>query len=452
MIFKNIKLGHSCNSSSTHSIVFIQDTLKDKDIDGKFGWNQFIAASSKSKLRYLGAALFDCLTRDLPENISRVIIKNWLGIKVGDDYVDHQSVPVIPLMYDKNFPDEEFINEFAAFLKRQDVAILGDNDNDDEIQYPDLKRFDYPVERYNVVCRKDHKYNFWTLYNRTYGNTIRLSFDENNKITKSSLPELVDIKITDYCDKGCKYCYQNSTTNGLHAGDIHELIYLLAEHKVFEVALGGGEPTYYPGFHNILKSFKDHGITPNFTTRNLDWLYKPERNDIVDNCGAFAYTPSGYMDIDKFAGILTANNIDFKKATIQLVLGTLTEYELENSLRRCNKCHLRVILLGFKKFGRGKNFTPIDYPWWLKVIQKLRSKNEMPEIGIDTHIAAQYKKAILNEGIPDYLFSTQEGKFSMYIDAVNKKIAASSYSENMIDWDYSDYKQQKKFAEIFSTF
>ena len=39
-------------------------------------------------------------------------------------------------------------------------------------------------------------------------------------------PESFDLKITDYCDGGCKFCHENSTTNGKHADlkRIHNLM------------------------------------------------------------------------------------------------------------------------------------------------------------------------------------------------------------------------------------
>ena len=39
-------------------------------------------------------------------------------------------------------------------------------------------------------------------------------------------PESFDLKITDYCDGGCIFCAENSTTNGKHANlsNIHNLM------------------------------------------------------------------------------------------------------------------------------------------------------------------------------------------------------------------------------------
>lgn len=53
-------------------------------------------------------------------------------------------------------------------------------------------------------------------------------------------PESIDIKITDYCDLGCRFCHEMSTTIGKHS-DLAMLLTIL--HKLpigIELAIGGG--------------------------------------------------------------------------------------------------------------------------------------------------------------------------------------------------------------------
>lgn len=58
----------------------------------------------------------------------------------------------------------------------------------------------------NIAVRFDR--NAVALFNRVDGTKIRFAV---GSYTKAKRPELVDIKITDWCDVGCTFCYQNST-------------------------------------------------------------------------------------------------------------------------------------------------------------------------------------------------------------------------------------------------
>lgn len=48
------------------------------------------------------------------------------------------------------------------------------------------------------------------------GTKIKETIDPNADHFTYDFPENFDIKITDYCDAGCKYCHENSTVNGKH--------------------------------------------------------------------------------------------------------------------------------------------------------------------------------------------------------------------------------------------
>ncbi|OUS06967.1 radical SAM/SPASM domain-containing protein [Rhodobacterales bacterium 52_120_T64] len=81
-------------------------------------------------------------------------------------------------------------------------------------------------------------------------------------------PELMDISITNWCDKGCAFCYKASTKHGHHMqlGDYKKIIDQAAEMGTFQVALGGGNPNQHPDFVEILEYTKAKGVVPNYTT------------------------------------------------------------------------------------------------------------------------------------------------------------------------------------------
>ena len=82
-------------------------------------------------------------------------------------------------------------------------------------------------------------------------------------------PELLDVAITNWCDKGCPFCYRKSDESGTHlsVADYTEVMRQAAEMHVFQVALGGGNPNQHPNFIEILRITREEfGIVPNYTT------------------------------------------------------------------------------------------------------------------------------------------------------------------------------------------
>jgi len=95
---------------------------------------------------------------------------------------------------------------------------------------------------------------------------IRLS-KAAKEVTQGDAPELLDIAITKRCTRRCPYCYMD-------AGDAVDMPLVAFEKLmeeagrigVFQVALGGGEPTIHPQFIDILACARQHKVVPNYTT------------------------------------------------------------------------------------------------------------------------------------------------------------------------------------------
>jgi hypothetical protein len=225
----------------------------------------------------------------------------------------------------------------------------------------------------------------------------------------------------------------------------------LGELKVFEAAIGGGEPTMHPNFVDILGQFRKRGIVPNFTTRSLSWLRDPRRwPKIIEQAGAFAYSIDSDRieeDVDDLASVLDYNGIDPERANVQAIIGPGL---IDNEAKLCwlldaamNR-KLRVTLLGYKTTGRGAEFKAKSLPrnnppgWWVKTIKERADEHKYQDIGIDTVLAAEGQEKLAAAGIPSYMYQTKEGGFSCYIDAVKRKIGPSSYCEEqeMKDCDF----------------
>lgn len=268
---------------------------------------------------------------------------------------------------------------------------------------------------------------------------------------KSYLPELVDIKITDFCQAGCRFCYQGSTPAGKHASweRLNNIRVVLAELEVFEVALGGGEPTEYPDFSDLLVSFWDrHRIVANVSTRNLHWLaYKSKAIFTYDRPGAIGFSVSTMAELDALAHIIDSHDIDPDRIKVHLALGVVDD--LRSMLKFCHDNYMTILLLDYKHLHRGALHTPRDYSNWLEIVEELRKQNCCPKIGIDTPLAAKYQDVLDESGIPRILYSTREAETSLYIDAVEWKFGPSSYcsEEQMVPLKSPESSHPLNFRE-----
>lgn len=483
----NVRLGLATNSSSKHSLVFIPEGVEAHDFNGEtseafgdFGWQHFTAASPQQKLRYLACMLKERLCYELPPNIADCVIKSWLGEVQYDleDYIDHQSFMFLPSAHGTKIPDERFAKELRDYLLQDRLVILGGNDNV-EAHHPLYEAdqvFWLPVPTdaspgySDYVCRYDEKYQYWTVFCRKDGTKLRFRFDRapkemNLKPEKASTPELVDLKITDYCPYGCEYCYQSSTTEGKHVSTYH--ITSLAEdfHRldIFEVAIGGGEPTLHPDFPSILEAFHRCGVVANFTTRNIQWMREPKTmRRIMDSCGAFGYSVQHEKEVRELKTLLDYNGYGPEKVNIHVVLGVVDDWGLGQILRETGECDFSTTILGYKQVGRGTNVQPRRVDNWLQVVKRAaENRRWRAKIGIDTPLAAEYEEQLKQLEIPDWLYETKEGAFSCYIDLTKDEIGPSSYCkpEEMKSlkcearWGDPGHKERwEMIQEIFESF
>ena len=262
---------------------------------------------------------------------------------------------------------------------------------------------------------------------------------------RSSLPELVDLKITDFCPFNCGFCYMGSTVKGehAHARTIKGIVAELAKAQVFEIAIGGGEPTLHPDFVDICKDIAYHGISCNFTTKSLAWLRDLKQAlPIVETCTAFAFSADSVEDVQEVHDAWAPYRSQIV-CNIQLVVGVVTERDLAAILVQAKELRLPVTLLGFKTTGRGGRFHRDAYDW-LQVVKDAGYSR----IGIDTVLAATLEG---QEDVPDLFYHTKEGAWSMYVDATTQRAGPSSYCapEKMVDIvTYPSFDREKRFPRV----
>lgn len=406
----------------------------------EFGWSNFILTTDEEKMRYLAAQLNGMINRQIIYDITGVDISNdYKAENYG--YVDHQSRWVFPYDYNSDTRSVEFILDLKKWLLQPNLVILGGNDNSYDFEKFSVVGYELPIADLpgQLVCRKDS--NGYVLFNQYNGTKFRIEF-ENNKVSDLvPSPELVDVKITNFCDHikaPCwKYCYQGSNNKGHHANieSIKNIVSVLSEMKIFEVALGGGETTKHPQFIDILKLFNDAGIVPNFTSRSLDW-YK-DREKIFPLIGGMAFSVSSIDDVNAIAEQDWGQNK--RKVNFQIVHGTISKKELRNVLNKISEFNYEasITFLKYKSVGRG-NKQKYSFNI-VKFIQKY-AENVWMKFGIDTPLANEYRGSLIQSRINSRLYDIEEGITSCYIDAVSQLIGKSSYCEKY--YSYEDLTEE----------
>ena len=81
-----------------------------------------------------------------------------------------------------------------------------------------------------------------------------------------SAPETVHLAITHRCNENCPWCYVDPVAEEMTTGEVKAIIREMAEMKVFQLAIGGGEPFLRGDLVEIVRYARQNGIIPNITT------------------------------------------------------------------------------------------------------------------------------------------------------------------------------------------
>lgn len=193
----------------------------------------------------------------------------------------------------------------------------------------------------NTYTNGNHKV---TIYSD--GTKIKETIDPKADHFTYDFPENFDIKVTDQCDGGCKYCHENSTPNGKH-GDLRVLEPMIATlHAGTESSIGGGNALAHPDLIWFLERLKEQGVIANITInqRHLkpykDLICRIVGEGLVHGIGISLTDSSNKED---FAFIDTLGN----NVVIHTISGILSEKDVPALVGR------KILVLGYKDLRRG---------------------------------------------------------------------------------------------------
>jgi hypothetical protein len=257
---------------------------------------------------------------------------------------------------------------------------------------------------------------------RIFSNGTKIR-ENNLDFFESSFPESMDVKITNYCDMGCKFCHENSNMSGKH-GDILHPSFIDSLHPYTEIAIGGGNPLEHPDLIDFLKILKNKNIICNLTV-NQNHFEKEQRiiKNLIDSKLIYGLGVSLTSPNKNFIEIIK----QYPNAVIHTINGIHTELDFSSLANN----GLKVLILGYKKIGRGKTFyskeIQINQEWCFNNIKQIM--NGFKVISFDNLALLQLDiRRLLTEKQWNKFYMGDDGDFTMYIDLVKQDFAKSSTS------------------------
>ena len=278
--------------------------------------------------------------------------------------------------------------------------------------------------------------NTWVTYkNGNY--TVKLDLSTGTKIRETDddkfIPETIesmDIKITNCCEMACPFCHENSTPDGKH-GDILNIPFLDSLLPYTELAIGGGNPVSHPDIFPFLVELQKRKLIANMTVNQYHFLkYKDDLKKLCDNKLIYGLGISLTDPNDEFIEAIK----EFPNAVIHVINGVHPIGQLE----RLKDLNLKILILGYKEFRRGKILYE-DFASRVSIegnkdllygyLPEIIAYNWFDVVSFDNLAIKQLNvKRLLSEEKWNEFFMGDDGMFTMYVDMVNREFAKSSTS------------------------
>lgn len=268
------------------------------------------------------------------------------------------------------------------------------------------------------------------------GNYEVTLFSNGTKIRANDLDNLTpefaesnDITITTKCNGGCKYCYLGCNEQGQHADLSQPLFDTL--HRGQEIALNANDLSH-PDLEAFLERMKEKGVICNLTINQRH--LKDHLQTLKDWQDRELIYGVGISLINSRDDILWNNGL--KNTVIHCIDGVITKEDMKN----LSDHNLRLLILGYKILGRGRDYYEEHKSEILENIENLQNiltdyRQNFAVISFD-NLAIEHLK--LQEKIPEKMWQENymgdEGSYTFFIDAVNKKFAVSSLAEDQYDY------------------
>lgn len=265
----------------------------------------------------------------------------------------------------------------------------------------------------------------------------------NNKDTMTAdFPESIDMKISNRCDRGCPMCHECSVPDGELANLSHPLLDSL--HPYTELALGGGNVLEHPYLNSFLQRMKNQKVICNMTVHLDHFLYKYwdirtfQEEGKIHGVGISINKPVNQEVVKKIKSV--------PNAVIHTIAGIMTPEGYETLYDN----DIKLLILGYKEFGRGENYIRRDNDLWTRVEELhynlLDMMSHFKLISFDNLALEQLRvKDLVDKDVWDKSYMGDDGGYTMYIDLVKEQFAKSSVSPRV---DINSNRIEDLFGQV----
>lgn len=263
------------------------------------------------------------------------------------------------------------------------------------------------------------------------GNFITKILENGTKVRETEDDEFVaafaenmDIKISNYCDMGCKFCHEGSTKNGKH-GDILNEKFIETLHPYQEVALGGGDATSHPDLIPFLQKLKDRKVIVNMTVNQKHFEQKQDLiRRLVDEKLIYGIGVSLVNPTDEFISLVK----QYPNAVIHVINGVLRPSDIE----ALSDNNLKMLILGYKQLRRGNEWYNEDHKnivvkqMWLKE-NLAEIINHFKVVSFDNLAIEQLEvQRLMSKEEWNEFYMGDDSEFTYFIDMVERKFSKNS--------------------------
>lgn len=280
----------------------------------------------------------------------------------------------------------------------------------------------------------------------------------------SEFPDSIDLKITEKCSFGCKFCHESSTPKG-KSFDLGKTVSILSQLPPvpLEIAIGGGDVLDAPNADRLIEWLNYRGHKTRITINVRDLLERRTETEAL-----FRLADAVGISIDSLSALGELKNDTFSKrgsirltlfgkddisiihdpnvpdhVVLHIIAGIFPVEELETLFE---VSEYPVLVLGYKQWGRAENTSlPPELPKFAETLKSLMRKMEclnyeeyfdLRTIGFDNLAIDQLGiRDMYTEKQWNKLYMGDEGTHSMYIDAVKGQFAMTSRSAERVSWD-----------------
>lgn len=278
----------------------------------------------------------------------------------------------------------------------------------------------------------------WVKY-RNGNYTVYFNAENGTKIRRSdsdcfipSFPENCDVLISDLCDNNCPWCYAGCSNNG-RFGDFGYK-FLDNMHPYTEMAINLNFPVH-PMLEDFLQHMKEQKVIVNITVNQNHLEKHCEYVKGLKEKGLFFGLGVSLTHINSF--IKDLPNM-FDNVVIHVINGLFTPrdfYELKNH-------NLKILILGYKDFGRGAewhtkdNTNILNQQNWL-MDNLLGVLNGFEVVSFDNLALEQLNvKRFLNDEEWSQNYMGDDGTVTFAINLVNGTFSRNSMSNE--SWEIGE--------------